>query len=355
MTNFLVTGGCGFIGSNFTRYLLDRWDGSCVVNLDSLSYAGNRANLTDVEAAYGGTRYFFVHGDIRDGELVRSLFDGSLIEGNITHRSLVPDIVVNFAAETHVDRSINSSLSFSQTNVLGANNLLEAARSNWCVARNKRAETGKAEPKRIFLHVSTDEVYGRLGEEGSFTEASPLRPNNPYAASKASADLLVRAYHQTYGLPAIITRSSNNYGPYQYPEKFIPLITGRALADRPLPLYGDGRNVREWLYVEDHCKAIMTVLVRGTAGRIYNIGSGVEKRNLEVAKQVLHLLGKPESLISFIQDRPGHDWRYSLDCGPISRLGWKPRVPFEEGIKRTIEWYVEHPEWLQGSLDLVMT
>lgn len=310
--------------------------------------------MADVEAIYGGARYHFVHGDICDIPLVESLLDGSYFGSNSPSQSLAPEIIVNFAAETHVDRSIDDPAAFIRTNILGTSILLEAARFQWNEAGHFRGLGVGEVPRRLFLQVSTDEVYGCLGEEGRFTESSPLRPNSPYAASKASADLLVRAYHETYRLPAIITRSCNNYGPFQFPEKFIPLMIGRALTESPLPVYGDGRNVREWLHVEDHCAAIACVLEHGKIGQVYNIGSGVERRNLEVVELILRLLNKPKSLITFVEDRPGHDWRYSLDFGPISRLGWQAKVPFEKGLEQTLKWYVEHPDSLEGRPDPVL-
>lgn len=322
----LVTGGCGFIGSNFIRYLLKTRPDIQVINLDKLTYAGNLENLIDVQELYPD-RYTFIRGDICDRELVCRILKDYEIEA-----------IVNFAAQSHVDRSILSSEDFIQTNVQGTRNLMDCVRE--CV---------KDLSNFRFIQISTDEVYGSLGEEGYFTEESPLLPNNPYAASKAAADLLVRAYYRTYGFPAIITRSSNNYGPYQFPEKLIPLMILKALKDEPLPVYGDGRNVRDWLYVEDNCRAIALVLERGKIGEIYNIGGGCEKRNIEVVKLILKLLDKPETLITFVEDRPGHDWRYALDWSKIrDQLGWEPVTSFEEGLSKTVKWYLEHQAWVEN-------
>ncbi|BDG60366.1 dTDP-glucose 4,6-dehydratase [Caldinitratiruptor microaerophilus] len=346
----LVTGGAGFIGSNFIRYVLDRHPDWRVVNLDLLTYAGNPANLRDVEGHPG---YRFVHGDIGDMGLVRALLAEE-----------APDAVVHFAAESHVDRSIAGPEVFVRTNVLGTQVLLEAVRqeiarreavgpavgpAGSAAARGAGPEGGR--PGLLFVQVSTDEVYGSLGPTGLFTEETPLAPNSPYSASKAGADLLVRAYHHTYGLPAIITRCSNNYGPYQYPEKLIPFFITRALADEYLPVYGDGLNVRDWLYVEDHCAALELVLLHGRPGAVYNIGGGNERTNLEITRRILAELGKPESLIRFVPDRPGHDRRYAMDATKIRReLGWEPRHSFEEGLRRTIDWYLTHRDWWEPLL-----
>jgi dTDP-glucose 4,6-dehydratase len=313
----LVTGGCGFIGSNFIRYIHETHPEDRIVNLDKLTYAGNPANLADLEAH---PFYSFVRGDICDREIVEAIF-----------RAHPVGAIVNFAAETHVDRSITGPAVFVETNAGGANVLLDAAREHG-VGR--------------FVQVSTDEVYGSLGPEGKFTEDTPLSPNSPYAASKAAADLLVRAYHQTFGLPAMITRCSNNYGPYQFPEKLIPLMISNALAGRPLPVYGDGSNVRDWLHVRDHCTALDVVLRRGRAGEAYNIGGGNEWRNIDLVKLLLKKLGKPDSLINFVKDRPGHDRRYAIDASKISaELGWKPAVSFDEGLGGTVEWYLANESW----------
>ncbi len=312
----LVTGGAGFIGANFVRMLLNR-NSDRIVNLDSLTYAGNLENLSGYE---GHDRYRFVRGDIRD----RELLDRLLKEESI-------DAVVNFAAESHVDRSIDGPRIFLDTNIMGTQNLLEAAR--------------QAGVER-FLQVSTDEVYGSLGAEGLFTEDSPIQPNSPYAASKAAADLICRAYYHTYGFPVLITRCSNNYGPYQFPEKLIPLMIANALEDRPLPVYGDGRNVRDWLYVEDHCRALDLVLRKGVPGEVYNIGGHNEMENITIIRLLLDLVGKDESLITYVEDRPGHDRRYAIDATRIERdLGWTPTLQFESGIRETVTWYLENRTW----------
>ncbi len=314
-SGILVTGGCGFIGSNFIHYLLRERQDVDVVNLDKLTEVANRANLASVEK---DRRYRFVHGDIADPADVERAVRGA-------------GAIVNFAAESHVDRSITDPESFYRTNVEGTLVLLEAAR-----------RTGV----EIFIQVSTDEVYGSLGQEGSFHEELPLRPNSPYAASKAAADLLVRSYVQTYGLPAVITRCSNNYGPYQFPEKLIPLMIIRALEEKPLPVYGDGSNVRDWIHVDDHCRALERVLRKGRPGEVYNIGSRSEMANLEIVKTILFHLGKKEDLIRFVQDRPGHDWRYAMDPGKIEReIGWMPERSLAEGLRETVRWYRENREW----------
>ncbi|RWX72691.1 MAG: dTDP-glucose 4,6-dehydratase [Candidatus Methanosuratincola subterraneus] len=314
----LITGGAGFIGSNFIRYTLREHPEWQVVNLDKLTYAGNLASLKDVE---DNPRYRFVRGDIADRGLVERLFHEEKF-----------DAVVNFAAESHVDRSILDSSPFIETNVKGVQVLLEAARE----FKIKK-----------FVQISTDEVYGSLGpDDPPCTEESPLLPNSPYSASKAAADLLCRAYHKTYGLPVVITRSSNNYGPYQFPEKLIPLMIINALEDKPLPVYGDGQNVRDWLFVEDNCRAIALVIEKGKPGEIYNIGGGEEKRNIDVVNAILRLLGKPESLITFVKDRPGHDRRYALDTGKMfQEFSWQPVVSFEEGLAQTVKWYLENRAW----------
>ena len=314
--NLLVTGGAGFIGANYVRWLLDRGEDR-IVNLDALTYAGNLENLAGCEDHPG---YRFVRGDIRDGDLLDDLLVAEKIEA-----------VVNFAAESHVDRSIDGPREFLDTNVMGTQTLLEAAR--------------RAGVER-FLQVSTDEVYGSLGAEGAFTEASPLSPNSPYAASKAAADMISRAYHRTYGLPVVITRCSNNYGPYQFPEKLIPLMIANALEDTPLPVYGDGLNVRDWLYVVDHCEAVDLALRRGRPGAVYNIGGNNEMENIAIVRLLLGILGKDESLISFVADRPGHDRRYAIDATLIrEELGWTPRHAFDDGIRATVDWYLAHRDW----------
>ncbi len=316
MKTILVTGGAGFIGSNFVRYMLHAHSYR-IINLDKLTYAGNLENLADVESH---PNYTFVKGDICDRLLIDKLFQDEHI-----------DTVVNFAAESHVDRSILGARVFIETNVLGTQTLLDAA---------------KTYGVEKFLQVSTDEVYGTLGETGYFTEETPLAPNSPYSASKAGADLLVRAYRETFKMPTLITRCSNNYGPYHFPEKLIPLMIANALNDKPLPVYGDGLNVRDWLYVEDHCRAIDTVLHKGKFGEVYNIGGHNEKRNIDIVKLILQKLGKPESLITFVKDRPGHDRRYAIDASKIEHeLGWRPQETFESGIEKTIQWYLEHHKW----------
>src|SRR6266849_9734457 len=309
----LVTGGAGFIGSNFVRHVLASHPGDAVVNLDKLTYAGNLENLRDVEA---NPRYRFVKGDICDGPVVREAMRGA-------------DAVVHFAADTHVDRSNVGADDFLRTNVTGTFTLLEAARE---------LRVGR------FLSVSTDEVYGSIAA-GAAREGDILNPSNPYSASKAAADLLVRAYWTTHHLPVLVTRSSNNFGPYQYPEKVIPLFVTNALEDKPLPLYGDGKNVRDWLYVLDNCAAIDLVLRRGREGEIYNIGGGHEVENIVLTRQILHLLGKPETLIQPVKDRPGHDRRYSVDSKKVRQLGWTPRHRFGEALRATVEWYREHEAW----------
>jgi dTDP-glucose 4,6-dehydratase len=314
----LITGGAGFIGANFVRYVLANQPGVRVVNLDCLTYAGNLENLADVA---GDPRYRFAKADVCDASRV--------IEVCREHRV---DCIVHFAAESHVDRSITGPSAFIRTNVAGTLSMLEAAR-----------ECGGLR----FLQVGTDEVYGSLGPTGHFTETTPLDPHSPYSASKAAADHLVSAFFQTFGLPTLITRCSNNYGPYQFPEKLVPLMINNARHDQPLPVYGDGLNVRDWLYVEDHCRALWTVLTRGQVGRVYNIGGNSEKTNLEVVRTILRRVGKPESLIGFVKDRPGHDRRYAIDATRIrTELGWSPSVDFESGMTRTIDWYLAHQEWL---------
>jgi dTDP-glucose 4,6-dehydratase len=307
----LVTGGAGFIGSNFIRHLLNNTN-CAVINLDKLTYAGNLNNIKDLR---GEKRYRFVRGDIRNRKLVESLVEKA-------------DAVVNFAAESHVDRSIEAPSVFVETNVLGVQVLLEACR---------RFDVR-------FEQISTDEVYGSR-VEGSFTETDVLNPSSPYSASKAAADLLVNAYHVTYGLEVTVTRSTNNYGPNQHPEKFIPRLVTNALRGKPLPIYGSGQNIRDWIFVEDNCAAILTVLERGEKGHVYNIGGGNEKKNNDIAVEILRLLSLPDSMITYVTDRPGHDFRYSLSCDKIDRLGWKPQVGFEEGLEKTIDWYKANKRW----------
>ena len=331
MKRLLVTGGAGFIGSNFIRHILPRPDIEQGVNLDLLTYAGNLRNLSDVSE---DPRYTFVRGDIRDRALTEELF-----------ARYAPDTVVHFAAESHVDRSITEPEVFLTTNAVGTLTLLEAAKSAWSRSPGDK-HCREYQPGVRFLQVSTDEVYGALGPVGLFREDTPLAPNSPYAASKASGDLLVRAFAQTYGLPVNITRCSNNYGPYQFPEKLIPLMIHNARTGRPLPVYGDGLQVRDWLHVNDHCRAIETVLERGRPGEIYNVGGSNERTNLEIIRLILQELEAPEDLIVHIQDRPGHDRRYAIDSGKLQReLGWKPRYTFEEGLRETVRWYLEHEAW----------
>lgn len=309
----LITGGAGFIGSNFIHFLLQKYSELKIINLDKLTYAGNLDNLRDVE---NDPRYEFIHGDIRDRELVEKIMPRV-------------EAVVHLAAETHVDRSILDAGEFVLTDVFGTFVLLEVARHNQL---------------EFFLHISTDEVYGSR-ETGYFSEDDPLNPSSPYSASKAGADRLAYAYWVTYHLPVMIVRPSNNYGPYQYPEKFIPLFITNALEDKPLPLYGTGTNVRDWLFVEDHCQALEIVMLKGAPGEVYNIGANNEVPNIEVARKITKLLGKPESLIKLVKDRPGHDHRYALDCRKIRRLGWRPQISFDEGLQQTVKWYVQHEEW----------
>jgi len=320
----LVTGGAGFIGSNFINHFMAGNPGCRVVNLDTLTYAGNLENLRSVE---NKSNYRFVKGDISDGGLVAALLHDEKI-----------DAVVHFAAESHVDRSIMGPEVFVRTNVLGTQILLEESR--------KHLQSGCVDDFR-YLQISTDEVYGSLGKTGYFTEETPLAANSPYSASKAGADLLARAYHETFGFPALTTRCSNNYGPYQFPEKLIPLMINNALHDKELPVYGDGLYVRDWLYVYDHCTAIWQVLEKAPPGEVYNIGGCNEKANLEVIEIILERLHKPKTLIRHVKDRPGHDRRYAIDASRIiTELGWKPSVTFEEGMARTIDWYLSNQLWL---------
>lgn len=334
MRRVLVTGGAGFIGSNFVHYLLGhRKQVECLVNLDALTYAGNLENLTAVES---DTRYHFVKGDIRDKDLVEKLF-----------AQYDFDTVVHFAAESHVDRSIEEPELFLTTNIVGTQTLLDAAKRHWKVHPDDKYSREYREGVK-YLQVSTDEVYGALGATGMFTETTPLSPNSPYSSSKAGADLVVRAYHETYGLPVNITRCSNNYGPYQFPEKLIPLMIHNALNDQALPVYGDGMQIRDWLHVSDHCAAIATVLEQGRVGEVYNIGGNNEKANIEIVRLILMELGKPESLITHVKDRPGHDRRYAIDNTKITtELSWAPAYTFEQGIHETIQWYLSHLDWVE--------
>ena len=333
MKRILVTGGAGFIGSNFVHYMLGEYDGlELLVNLDLLTYAGNLENLAAVQ---DDKRYVFVHGDIRDRALVNELFDKYGF-----------DTVVHFAAESHVDRSILEPELFLTTNVVGTQFLLDAAKRHWNLEPdNKYCQEYKEGV--VYLQVSTDEVYGALGKTGMFTETTPIAPNSPYSASKASADMVVRAYNRTYGMPVNITRCSNNYGPYQFPEKLIPLMLHNAKNDKELPVYGDGMQIRDWLHVKDHCVAIRTVLEKGVRGEVYNIGGNNERANIEIVNLILDVLEKPQSLIRHVQDRPGHDRRYAIDNTKITtQLGWAPEYTFQRGMGETIEWYLQNNVWV---------
>lgn len=329
----LVTGGAGFIGSNFIAYMLEHHPNDHIVNLDALTYAGNLENLVSVER---DSRYSFIRGDVRDRDLVRRLFE----EHHFTH-------VVNFAAESHVDRSIVDPEIFLTTNIIGTEILLDEAKRSWKV--NPDDKYSKEYKSGVRFHqVSTDEVYGALGKEGLFTEDMNLLPNSPYSASKASADLLVRAYRETFGLPATISRCSNNYGPFQFPEKLIPLMINNCINDKSLPVYGDGKQVRDWLHVIDHCSAIDTILLKGTEGEIYNIGGNNEKYNIDIVKLIIKTVGKSEDLITYVKDRPGHDRRYAIDNTKITtHLGWEPFYTFEEGMAETIQWYLDNQAWME--------
>jgi len=313
MERILATGGAGFIGSNFVLYALERWPGVDVVVLDKLTYAGNVENL---KSARDNPRFTFVRGDVADEDVVRRVIAGC-------------DAVINFAAETHVDRSILFPREFVLTDVVGTFTLLEAAREHGV---------------KIFVQVSTDEVYGSI-DEGAFEEGAALEPSSPYSASKAGGDLLALAYAKTFDAPALVARSTNNYGPFQYPEKLIPLFVTNALDDKPLPVYGDGRQVRDWLHVRDNCEALALLLERGEPGTVYNVGGDCELENVDVTKRILKLLGKGDDLITYVKDRPGHDRRYALSCERIKALGWRPRTPFDAGLEETVRWYVEHEDW----------
>ena len=339
MSTWLVTGGAGFIGGNFVLDAIQR--GVRIINLDALTYAGN---LDTLSALTGNPAHLFVQGDIGDRDLLAALL--------AEHQ---PDAIVNFAAESHVDRSIDGPAAFVQTNVVGTLGLLECARDYWKPLEGARREAFR------FLHVSTDEVYGSLGDSGKFTETTPYAPNSPYSASKAASDHLVRAFHHTYGLPVLTTNCSNNYGPYQFPEKLIPLIIAKALAGEPLPVYGDGLNVRDWLYVGDHCSAIRAVLERGRIGEVYNVGGDAERENITVVKTICALLDQRrpladgrarESLITYVKDRPGHDRRYAIDASKLQgELGWAPSMTFEQGIAHTVDWYLDQQAWVNRVLD----
>ncbi len=319
----VVTGGAGFIGSGFVRYLLKHRANAEVINFDLLTYAGNLRNVEEVD---NDPRYRFSRGDIANPADVQKVFAAGTI-----------DAIVNFAAETHVDRSIDDALPFVRTNVLGTQCLLEQARKSGV---------------RRFVHISTDEVYGSLGPTGAFTETSPIEPSSPYSASKASSDLIALSYFKTYGLPVVITRCSNNYGPYQFPEKLIPLMIMNAMEDKPLPVYGDGKNVREWIFTDEHSRAVLLALEKGTPGEVYNVGSGYEMQNIHVVREILRLLGKPESLIKYVKDRPGHDRRYAIDCSKIAReWNWSASISFSEGLRQTIDWYRTHQDWIREIRD----
>ena len=337
MKKCLVTGGCGFIGSNYIRYVLEKEDHLHIVNLDKLTYAGNRHNLDGIPETF----HTFVEGDICDPELVKTLFN--------EHQF---DTIVHFAAESHVDRSIEGPAEFIQTNVFGTLNLLEQSRLNFQHSNNDNFR---------FLHISTDEVYGSLGDHGKFLETTPYDPSSPYSASKAGSDHLVRSWNRTFGLPTLITNCSNNYGSYQFPEKLIPLMIINCLHGKPLPVYGQGENVRDWLYVRDHCEAIHTVLTSGTVGETYNIGGNNEIRNIDVVTTICDLLNEISpsengssyaDLITYVKDRPGHDFRYAIDAGKIQNdLGWSPKESFETGIRKTIHWYLDNQDWWRAIQD----
>lgn len=334
MKHVLITGGAGFIGSNFIQLMMKEHGDWMIVNLDALTYAGNLENLKDIR---DNDRYGFVKGDITDRALVSKLFNDCDF-----------DFVVNFAAETHVDRSIHDPEIFLRTNVLGTQCLLDCAKAAWQNGKGGEGYPTYRDGVR-FLQVSTDEVYGALGKTGMFCETTPLSPNSPYSASKAAADMLVRAYNATFKLPVNITRCSNNYGPYQFPEKLIPLMIGNALEDKPLPVYGDGMQIRDWLHVYDHCYAIDAVLREGRIGEVYNIGGNNEKANIEIVRLIIQSLGKTEELIRYVTDRLGHDRRYAIDNTKIAtELGWTPRYTFEQGMTEAIEWYLNNKDWLDG-------
>lgn len=334
MKTLLVTGGAGFIGSNFVKYMLNKYSDSVIVNVDLLTYAGNLENLKDIE---DNNNYFFVKGDITDRDLVEELF-----------KEYKFNYVVNFAAESHVDRSIEDPEIFVKTNIMGTQVLLDVAKKAWQVGKDGQGYPTYREGVK-YLQVSTDEVYGALGKTGMFTETMSLAPNSPYSASKASADMMVRAYGETFKFPMNITRCSNNYGPYQFPEKLIPLMIINALEDKSLPVYGDGMQIRDWLHVKDHCSAIDTVLHKGILREAYNVGGNNEKANIEIVKLIIETLGKSEDLITYVKDRLGHDRRYAIDNTKITtELGWEPSYAFEEGIEETIQWYLDNEKWLNS-------
>ena len=334
-TVYFVTGGCGFIGANFIQYLLKKTKSKSVINLDKLTYAGNQKNLAEFEQ---DPRYIFVHGDICDAELVSRLFT-----------EYQPNYIINFAAESHVDRSIDGPAEFIQTNIVGTSVLLQESLKYYSTLKGKESERFR------FHHVSTDEVFGSLSESGFFTEETPYDPSSPYSASKASSDHLVRAWHRTFDLPVLISNCSNNYGPYQFPEKLIPLMILNCLEEKPLPVYGTGENIRDWLYVEDHCDAIYTILQKGTIGETYNVGGNNEIKNIQIVEVIcdvlndIHPAGSGKSyheLITFVKDRPGHDFRYAIDASKLKKeIGWKPKESFNTGIQKTIEWYLKNEEW----------
>lgn len=334
MKTILVTGGAGFIGSNFVKLMLEKHPEYKIINIDSLTYAGNLENLKDID---GNPNYVFIKVDIRDREKIEEIFENNDIAS-----------VVNFAAESHVDRSIEEPEVFLTTNIIGTQVLLDTAKKYWKInPKDKYCKEYK--PGVKFLQVSTDEVYGALGETGMFVETMPLMPNSPYSASKASADMIARAYNETFGMPVNITRCSNNYGPYQFPEKLIPLMINNCLKEKDLPVYGDGMQVRDWLHVSDHCSAIDTVLHKGKDGEVYNIGGNNEKANIEIVKLIIGTLGKTEGLIKYVKDRPGHDRRYAIDNTKITtELGWEPAYTFEQGMKETIQWYLENTNWIEN-------
>ncbi|HZK60744.1 MAG TPA: dTDP-glucose 4,6-dehydratase [Anaerovoracaceae bacterium] len=334
MKTILITGGAGFIGSNFVKMMLNKHPEYKIINVDLLTYAGNLENLTAIDS---NENYFFIKADIRDRTEIEKLFNDYDI-----------DLVVNFAAESHVDRSIEDPEVFLTTNIIGTQVLLDTAKKHWKVNPDDKYSNEYKEGVK-FLQVSTDEVYGALGETGMFVETMPLMPNSPYSASKASADMIVRSYSETFGMPVNITRCSNNYGAYQFPEKLIPLIINNCLCGKDLPIYGDGMQIRDWLHVSDHCEAIDTVLHKGTPGEVYNIGGNNEKANIEIVKLIIKNLGKSQDLIKYVKDRPGHDRRYAIDNTKITaELGWKPAYTFEQGMKETIQWYLDNTEWIEN-------
>lgn len=333
MKNILVTGGAGFIGSNFIRYMINKYDYITIINYDALTYAGNLHNLEDIE---NKDNYFFIKGNILDKELFKK-----------TMQKYSIDTIIHFAAESHVDRSINSAKEFAETNIMGTLSILEACKECWTDINDSYKDEYR------YLQVSTDEVYGSLGKDGFFTENTPINPRSPYSASKAGADMLVKAFFDTYNFPALITRCSNNYGPYQFPEKLIPLVINKCMKKEKIPVYGDGLNVRDWLFVEDHCKAIETVVQNGKIGEVYNIGGHNEKTNIYIVKKIIEYLNKnydnsiTEDLISFVADRRGHDRRYGIDPTKIHKeLGWKPTTTFDIGIEKTIDWYIANTKWM---------